>query len=654
MLETGHDLPGNANHFVVHIFKVVVHKLSARHNAEKHSCFICKGRSKGKTRRGRKKGRTRSNSSAQAIESSEEQSSNTQPKVSSVLKNLPLSSVAADKVLAVLTKAKKQQTNAKERKPRRSHTLRNQESKVIRGTKVRSSNENSTSPERWQRSTVKRRRTQSSSPSEEHSSIAKSVTERRRATAVVYKARKSARITRSTPIVTISEDSDSETKQRRMNAALRKLGVSESTQARIKESVATLKKIPNVPKKKPRGKSGSSSCSGTCSSSDSGNVSKSKCSTCDSDSSDVKFPNGSRKRKGTPRILSDESSDSEQSKRGKRGNMKIDDIDLIVMHSGDENSRKKNRSDVREKLSALDKLGISKNTQDKIRASVIKINKENSKTIVSSQLKRKQHEKSERIPNVPKSKPGGKSDSSSCSGTCSSSDSVNVSKSKCSTCDSDSSYVKFPNGSRKRKGTPRILSDDESSDSEQSKGGKGQSSSDESSQKQNHSIVREKLSALDKLGISKNTRDKILASVTKINEENNKTMASSMLKRKQKEKSTVKNNYFRSGVSKPSSFATLWRSTPCDSSSSSDNSCNSHCTLHTGQSSSACTCSGSHTGNTHTCCSSVESVSCEESTVHGQRMVTVGGNFELSRGIKSKLRGNKDGTAGVPPLIVIE
>ena len=155
-----------------------------------------------------------------------------------------------------------------------------------------------------------------SDESESSTSSAESAVERRRARTTVFKARKSARMTRNAPTVTISSEEDSERKRRRMNSTLKRLGVSESAQARIKASVETLKKIPPaVPKKVPRGKSGSSSCSGTCSSSDSGNVTKSMCSTCDSDSSDVKFPNSSRGRRGTPRIHSDESSDTDQSKR---------------------------------------------------------------------------------------------------------------------------------------------------------------------------------------------------------------------------------------------------------------------------------------------------------------------------------------------------
>ena len=327
-------------------------------------------------------------------------------------------------------------------------------------------------------------------------SSAESVVERRRTRTIVYKARKSARITRRAPIVTISSEEDSERKRRRMDSTLKKLGVSESAQARIKASVATMKKIPPTePKKVPRRKSGFSSCSGTCSSSDSGNVSKSQCSRCDSDSSDVKFPNGSRGRRGTPRIHLDESSDTEQSKRKHGQNTKVGEIDLIVMFSSDEDSQKnnlrKNRS-VAEKLAALGKLGISKNAQDRILASV-KNNTDNSKMEVSSNLKRK-------------------------------------------------------------------------------------------------------------------------------------------------EKSTV--------------VATTWRSTPCDSSSSSEsgNSSSSNCTSHCGQSGSLCTCSSSHTGNTHACCSSVESVSCEELAAQGKQSVTVGGNFEVSHGNKSKLGGNR----ADPPLILIE
>ena len=162
-----------------------------------------------------------------------------------------------------------------------------------------------------------------SDESESGTSSAESIVERRRARTTVFKARKSARITRSAPIVTISSEEDSERKRRRMDSTLKKLGVSESAQARIKASVETMKKIPPmVPKKVPRRKSGSFSCSGSFSSSDSGNVSKSKCS-------------------------------------------------------------------VAEKLAAPGKLGISKNAQDKILASV-KNNTDNSKMEVSSNFKRKE------------------------------------------------------------------------------------------------------------------------------------------------------------------------------------------------------------------------------------------------------------------------
>ena len=327
-------------------------------------------------------------------------------------------------------------------------------------------------------------------------SSAESVVEPRRAKTTVFKAHKSARMTRRAPIVTISSEEDSERKRRRMDSTLNKLGVSESAQARIKASVATMKKIPPVePKKVPRRKCGSSSCSGSCSSLDSGNVSKSKCSTCDSDNSDVKFPNGSRGRRGTPRIHSDESSDTEQSKRNHGQNTKIGEIDLIVMLSSDEDKRKNNLQksrSVTEKLSALGKLGISKSAQDKILASV-KNNIDNSKMEVSSNLKRK-------------------------------------------------------------------------------------------------------------------------------------------------EKSTV--------------VATTWRSTPCDSSSCSEsgNSSSLNCTSHCGQSGILCTCSSSHTGNTHACCSSVESISCEELTAQGKQSITVGGNFKASLGNKSKLGGN----LADPPVISIE
>ena len=241
---------------------------------------------------------------------------------------------------------------------------------------------------------------------------------------------------------------------------------------------------------------------------------------------------------------------------------------------------------------------------------------------------------------VPKKVPRRKSGSSSCSGSCSSSDSGNVSKSQGSTCDSDGSDVKFPNGSRGRRGTPRIHSD-ESSDTDQSKRKHGQNtkiaeidlivmlSSDEDKRKNNlrkNRSVAEKLAALGKLGISKNAQDKILASV-KNNMDNSKMEVSSNLKRK--EKLTV--------------VATTWRSTPCDSSPSSEsgNSSSSNCTSHCGQFGSLCTCSSSPTGNTHACCSSVESVSCEELTAQGKQLVTVGGNFEVNAGNKGKLGGNR-------------
>ena len=340
--------------------------------------------------RDRKKGGMRSNSSDQAAGTSDGRTSKTQHKdklssASLVLKNLPISSATTDKILEVLTKANEQ------RKSRRNHTFMSPDRALIRGRKVRSSSGNSTSSQRERRSATKRRRSLSSSSSSgEHSSIARSVMERRRTNkTIVYKARKSARITRSTPIVTISSEEDSEAKQRRMHSTLRKLGVSDSAQARIKASVATLKKVPMMPKKKPRGKSGSCSCSATCSSSDSGNISKSKCSTCNSDSSDVKFPYGSRTRKGTPRIYFDESTDNEQSKRRKGQNKKINEIDLTVMlSSGDEDSRS-NKRQVSPSVSTLKKLGISKNVQDKILASIKKSDTDNSKTKVSSKLKRK-------------------------------------------------------------------------------------------------------------------------------------------------------------------------------------------------------------------------------------------------------------------------
>ena len=326
-------------------------------------------------------------------------------------------------------------------------------------------------------------------------SSAESAVERRRARTTVFKARKSARITRSAPIVTISSEEDSERKRRRMNSTLKRLGVSESAQARIKASVETLKKLPPVvPKKVPRRKSGSDSYSGSCSSSDSGNVNKSMCSTCDSDRSDVKFPNGSRGRRGTPRINSDESSDTEQSKRNGQ-DTKMGEFDLVVMLSSDEDQRKNNRKKSRS--------------------------------------------------------------------------------------------------------------------------------------------VTEKLSALGKLGISKSAQDKILASV-KNSTDNHKTEVSSNLKRK--EKSTV--------------VATTWRSTACDGSSSSEsgNSSSSNCTSHCGQCGSRCTCSSSYTGNTHTCCSSVESVSCEDLTAQGKQLIKVDGNFEVSTGNKGKLGGNR----ADPPIILIE
>ena len=240
----------------------------------------------------------RSSSSDQGAGSSDVQTISVQPKdklssASLVLKNLPISSATTDKILEVLTKVNEQRKNTREHKSRRNHFM-SPDRTVIRWRKVHSSSGSSTSSQRERRSATKRRRSLSSSSSSsgEHSSIARSVLERSRSKTVVYKARKSARITRSTPIVTISSEEDSETKQHRMQANLRKLGVSKSTQARIKASVASLKKIV-MPKKKPRGKCGSCSCSGTCSSSDSGSISKSKCSTCNSDSSDMKFPYGS-------------------------------------------------------------------------------------------------------------------------------------------------------------------------------------------------------------------------------------------------------------------------------------------------------------------------------------------------------------------------
>ena len=68
-------------------------------------------------------------------------------------------------------------------------------------------------------------------------------------------------------------------------------------------------------------------------------MSKSKCSTCNSDRSDVKFPIGSRGKKVHCRIYSDESSGSKQSKR-RKGQNQISETDLMVILSSDEDSLK--------------------------------------------------------------------------------------------------------------------------------------------------------------------------------------------------------------------------------------------------------------------------------------------------------------------------
>ena len=97
-----------------------------------------------------------------------------------------------------------------------------------------------------------------------------------------------------------------------------------------------------------------------------------------------------RRRKGTPRIYSDESGDNELSKRRKGPNTKNNEIDLIVMLSSSDEGSQKNKRQVNPSVSMLNKLRIKKNVQGKILTCMKKSGTNSRKTKVSSKLKRKE------------------------------------------------------------------------------------------------------------------------------------------------------------------------------------------------------------------------------------------------------------------------